>query len=1292
MAELKDAMLTYLPNPLLTDNRKEYNLSFIEGETLSSYLSRAGIEIYDGHPVVVFINDEKLVSGWEDYVIKNNDVINVRAAVRGKAGQIIGMIALVAISIYFPPALAAAGGFAVGTVGSALVTAAVLVGASLVINSLVPPPSARGGGNAQEVNEQKRYVISGLKNSIRLFEPMMIVIGKMRVFPDVASNFYTEFINSEQYLYQAFNFGIQSDLTLTDFRIGTADVSNYNNINIQTAGADGVLPEKFGNIDTIQGVEIKKSDGWVSRSTKGHTVGLELDFQVIAFDTLDEGGVESKSIAVSIEVYTIAADGTQTRYDTLTLSLTGMKISSVRTTHRIHINDSGEYLVKVRKTSIDVESTKKTRRLSWVSLKAFQEDSADYSGQRRVGVSIKASGQLSGQVDQFNAICQSTIPVWTGSTWVKQFTSNPAWWLLWWFRGSKDSAGRRQYGAGLPDSRIDMDSIKAFAAWCNRKNLECNAVINSSQSVKNVAEIISRCGRGQTTWQTGKYGVIWDADDLSHIAVFSPSNIKSGTFSIDYVSGKLADEFIVNFKNADSNWAAESVRATVGGISDPDNPVEIDFIGCTNKDQAGREASLLAASQEFFKRRTHWETDIEGLVASKGDVVLLSHDMVSWSNSGRMIDGGDHFTIYLDADVPQPASANSAVLGIRYPNGHYETYMVSAVDGNKVSLKAPIPSSADNPLPSNGTYPACDYMWFYDSAASPGRKVKIVDVVSMGSEGFKFTAIDYTNDYFLAESNPYIYHRGFSSTTVDLGSTVTEHVVGLNVIEGRRLTRENVRLPTANASWMALLNAEIYLFKYKNNDGGTWREIRTEYQDVSFDAPKGIYDANVTAVLKDGRLTQPSPISFTIEDAAFKASDVFGLKADISNNGVIISWDDSLDPDYVKTELRFGATFETAEVITEVKGNTFLSKWLPAGNNRFWARHWNPSLPSATAASVNLNVAPPSDVKISRSSMQVNALSLSWEDAKTSQPIKSYTINIGSITGDITTATFYGKAGADSRSDVIIFTSGGDFRVFMSVEDVAGNISNIRHIDVTAALPANFAIALNYDASRGAVLSNAEYIDGELLMPLNTTETWDQHFKSRHWSTVQDQINAHFPIYFEPGTESASLVSTKDLGKILSAATISVRIAQSHHIGNVSAKIKIEWSSNNASWTSAPEGAIEVQTNNVRYIRISIFATGQDRDDLIVITSIDVDIRVEDKTESGRFVLKSTDTNGTIFTPTKKWLDIVSAIVTPQNSPAIARTNVIIDDSGSTPVVKVMAWDTHNVRIGGTVSILLGGY
>lgn len=67
------------------------------------------------------------------------------------------------------------------------------------------------------------------------------------------------------------------------------------------------------------------------------------------------------------------------------------------------------------------------------------------------------------------------------------------------------------------------------------------------------------------------------------------ANIKAGSFSIDYVSEKLADEIIINFINPDLDWQLDTVRALSPGTTIPENSVTLDI--------AGMRSHLLRATQ-----------------------------------------------------------------------------------------------------------------------------------------------------------------------------------------------------------------------------------------------------------------------------------------------------------------------------------------------------------------------------------------------------------------------------------------------------------------------------------------------------------------------------------------------------------------------------------------------------------------------------------------------------------------------------------------------------------------------
>lgn len=120
----------------------------------------------------------------------------VRAAAAGGDDsdplRILLTIGVAAASIAVPglPALAGTA-FAAGTLGGAALSAGILVGGSLVVNALAPPPAPptlAGPVPADEV-----WSLAAGQNRARAWEPMRLVLGSHRLFPDLCGREYTEF-------------------------------------------------------------------------------------------------------------------------------------------------------------------------------------------------------------------------------------------------------------------------------------------------------------------------------------------------------------------------------------------------------------------------------------------------------------------------------------------------------------------------------------------------------------------------------------------------------------------------------------------------------------------------------------------------------------------------------------------------------------------------------------------------------------------------------------------------------------------------------------------------------------------------------------------------------------------------------------------------------------------------------------------------------------------------------------------------------------------------------------------
>ncbi|WP_322880312.1 TipJ family phage tail tip protein [Pandoraea sputorum] len=777
VSEVLAPSLVHMPHPLTPDGRSVFYAGFLPDETVGDYLKRHGVSLPHGS-VSLSCNGIPVPSeNWQHLIPQRGDTIVIRTVLEGGGGgigKVLRTVALVAVAAFAPQlgamAVSTFGGIGfAATVGSTgiliangIAAAAIMIGGSLLVNALLPLPKASLGSTSYQSNsDTPTYSLSGGRNTPRLYEPMLLCVGRHKVIPDMASTPYTEFVGDEQYLYQAFHFGL-SDVTLSDFKIGDTSLDSFDDVTLQVSGPDGKLPMIAGNVDSVTVQDLTTDMGFIQRTTSIDTVSIAIDVVTTVFYVNDDGAMDPRVVTFEMQY---APTGTQdwSYFAGGRVEISGASQKPIRRTYRIDV-PRGQYDVKVRKLTGDRATSRESNALSWAQMRSYQADDSDYTGQTRVALRIRASSQLNGTIDQFSAIAQAVCPVWTGLEWVTQPTSNPAWWLLWWLRG-KFINGRRVYGAGLPDSRIDIASLHEFSTYCIANGLTVNFVQGSAISIGAMADQIALCGDGSTTWQSGKLGVVWDAPNQPPVMQFGPFNIKRDSFQIEYNTENLADEIVINFTNPDKGWTTDQVRAKAPNVTSPTNPVTLDMTGYTNAALAGRKANLMAAGQYYHRRKVTWVSDLEGFVAQRGDVVVLSHDMTAWSYSGRLV-GGDRYTMRLDRAVP--LSATPGFLGIRFPDGTYKVFGVAGGAGTSdtLTLLSPMPATATEAgvevqLPVPDEHPEMvpyDWAFFYDPLATPGKLVKVTAVIPQsGGEEVQIIATDEEPGYYAAASSGFDY-------------------------------------------------------------------------------------------------------------------------------------------------------------------------------------------------------------------------------------------------------------------------------------------------------------------------------------------------------------------------------------------------------------------------------------------------------------------------------------------------------------------------------------------------------
>lgn len=1434
----KQPTVVSLPHPLRADAKEVSVAAFLPNETLGAYIERVGLRIAKG-PVHVWQNGHRVPEAlWTRLIPKNGDSIIIRARMQGGGGsKILRTVAMVALVIAAPyiAGYAMTGTWAAATgIMGGLVTAGIMIGGSLLINALLPPitPTLGKLGTGQKYESSPTYSIQGGRNRMRRWEPMTVIFGRHKVIPDLGAQYYTEYVGDDQYLNQVFHFGLQADsVDLSDFRIGDTPISNYQGVQIEVSDEDGKLSMFPGNVDTLQGFVVNRSDGWIQRTTPIDTEFISVELAAQLFRINDNGSFSSRSVELRIQYRPVGGgdwvdigqlsnatyamhywslqdrNGTQVDFGSINFAdhtngeevpgaffedcsgeyckvsrrpsrywrwvphphaqgrpwrgiapdplisadpvpgvrLTGARQEPTRKTVSVKV-PKGQYEIRVRKLTADIKHSRESNELAVGQILCFQPDEADYTGQMRVALRIKATNQLNGAVDEFSAIAQARCMTWDGSDWISAHTRSPAWWFLHFAYGLRRNDGQRMYGAGLSNSQIDYDAIKAWAAWCDAKNLTFDYVLDRKMSTAEVLQMIARAGRASPTWQSGKLGVVWDAENLPHVAMFGPFNIKAGTFKADYINEGTVDEIIVNFVN-ERTWQMDEVRAKVPGAATANNPLQLDFDGCTNENMAGREANLIAASQIWHRRRISWETDVEGWVANRGDVVQFSHDLTVWGYSGRLM-ARDGSIVTLDKIVP---TDGSGTMMLRGPEGQMRVVTVVSESGEVDSMSIVTPMD-DFPLPGDDGYEdivPMDWAWFFDPLETPGRRFKITHVEPVGTEGVKFEAIDDDPGYYASESDPYIYVPPRD------GALLAGTVLAIAVSES--IADMAARTFSVQFDWTLSTAAQVEVIVSIN--GAPRPAVRTEERSLSVVAMRDdVVSVAVTPVRLAGK-GQPKEFTYTVEGVIPTPIKPDNASLEVVGAQLRVSWPASPDVWVTGYEVR------RADTGWGTSGHLFRGDALsclvdpgaPEVPTTWYVRSINAAgLYSDESASTSYTVALPGDptnvtATFEDTSLTTATVTLDWDAVDPVFGLDYYRVTYGSVEklAKSTTITLpadwignrmftiqavdmLGNASpglvanieklapnppTGVRAQVIdnnvllywtlpqrttlpidhvlvkegetwatgreVGTKKGSFtslseltpgqkRYWLATVDTDGWESDPVSIVAHVSEPPDFIFRGEIQSELGGTLTNGVRRPEGVLLPVNTTETWQQHFGDRSWGSPQDQVDDGYPVYIQPTPTPGIYVEEFDFGTVVPSSRVDVAMVGVVVAGNPTIEQTIQTSQDGVTWSS-PTNGTSVFATNFRYVRYTLRVIQVDDRAIYRLNSIVVTLSTKMKNDGGNTACLASDPNGTIANFNMTFVDVSSITLT---------------SAGTSP--KTAVYDFKDAALSGTYSIVSG--
>lgn len=277
---------------------------------------------------------------------------------------------------------------------------------------------------------------------------------------------------------------------------------------------------------------------------------------------------------------------------------------------------------QVRAKRIDAKDTNSRagHELRWAGLRGITTKAPDYHGLTLLYTRFKATDQLSQQASRkVNCVVTSILYTPFGNI----ATSNPAWVML--------DVMRSYYGGRLSERQYDLDGLMQLAITLANHDDQFNYVSDSRSTVWDALKLVGQTCRVMPSIAGGKVYFVRDQPRAYPICLFSPANMRKGSFKIERImpgertAGWLEAEF---FDRKTWDW-----RKVLVGTQPQDPtalPAQMRFEGITDEAQVKREAAYLMACNTKRRQFVTFETEMDGFIPTFGDLITVSHDLPNW--------------------------------------------------------------------------------------------------------------------------------------------------------------------------------------------------------------------------------------------------------------------------------------------------------------------------------------------------------------------------------------------------------------------------------------------------------------------------------------------------------------------------------------------------------------------------------------------------------------------------------------------------------------------------------------
>jgi hypothetical protein len=589
-------------------------------------------------------------TAWATTRPKPGAHIEVLRTVHGGGGgggknavALVAMVAIAVVAIYAAPAVVGAMGPTMGMGTTAFSVAGMgvtyggiasftgMMALNMAAQMIFAPsaPSLGGYSATDSGSESPTYSITGARNAANLYGYVPLVLGKHRHTPPLGAKSWTSWEGENQFFHMLVVWG-HPDMVVSDFRIGETSLDEFTEVTHEfhqaTKGDDLVLFAKSYSEQSV-GVVLSEEGGWVTRTIgEAEEIVCDIAFQSgLTEISTSDGSRGDHTVEFEAQYREI---GTSTWLDSGlgTIPVTRAQSTPAVESFRVDGLPRADYEMRIRRTTADSDSQYIYDEATWSVSRAVLNHAA-FNTPVPICVSelrIRANDQITGYVDDFNALCSSELPTWDGTGWnTVAETANAAAQMRYLL------TSRHSLSTPFTTAKLDDTSLATLYEWCVAEGLEFNFIADSEESTwARLTQVLSAARASATTDVDGLWGAAIDQPGKTPKQLFSPRN--SWSFKVSRGFMELPHALRVSYVDEDDDYDQKEdfVYADSHDESTATNIVSWDYPGVTNWPDIWKMGRRHLAKLLHRQFSISINTDWEWLAVHRGDMVGVASDVL----------------------------------------------------------------------------------------------------------------------------------------------------------------------------------------------------------------------------------------------------------------------------------------------------------------------------------------------------------------------------------------------------------------------------------------------------------------------------------------------------------------------------------------------------------------------------------------------------------------------------------------------------------------------------------------